>query len=62
MGTAETAVLLSPKATARRLGFSVVTLWRWRRDGVGPRFVKVGAVVRYSIEELNAFVQAGGAR
>lgn len=40
--------LLNPKETAGRLGMAVQTLAAWRAKGFGPRYVKVGARVRYS--------------
>ncbi len=44
---------------AHVLGLSVKTLRRWRWAGKGPRFVKVGAAVRYDPADLTAFIEAG---
>ena len=35
--------LLPPRDVQRALGISAGTLWRWRRDGVGPRAENVSA-------------------
>ncbi len=57
--------LLSPPAlvneagAAHVLSLSVKTLRRWRWAGKGPRFVKVGAAVRYDPAELATFIEAG---
>jgi len=40
-------------------GLSVRTLERWRIEGRGPRFVRVGRRVMYRAEDLAAFVEAG---
>lgn len=43
---------------AKLLNVSVKTLQRWRCEGVGPRFVKVGArAVRYVRADLITFIQ-----
>ncbi len=52
--------LLKEKEAARALGdLSVKTLQRWRWAGRGPRFIKVGAAVRYDAADLLAFIEAG---
>ena len=52
--------LLTEEQTARALGnLSVKTLQRWRWAGRGPRFIKIGAAVRYDPEDLAAFIEAG---
>jgi excisionase family DNA binding protein len=47
-----TVVLLSPEQVAERLGLSRSTLAKLRLTGGGPRFLKLGAAVRYPEEEL----------
>ncbi len=44
---------------AHLLGLSVKTLRRWRWAGKGPRFLKLGAAVRYDPADLTAFIEAG---
>ncbi len=44
---------------AHMLGLSVKTLRRWRWAGMGPRFLKLGAAVRYDPADLTAFIEAG---
>lgn len=46
--------LLNEHQIARTLGLSVATVRRWRLYGRGPRFIKVGASIRY---EQQAFEQ-----
>ncbi|MFK3735681.1 helix-turn-helix transcriptional regulator [Streptomyces sp. NPDC088090] len=54
--------LLTPKETADRIGISPGTLKNWSASGKGPRRYPlspgVGAAVRYSEAEVNAFIQA----
>ncbi len=52
-------VLVNETAAATVLALSVKTLRRWRWAGKGPRFVKVGAAVRYDPADLTAFIEAG---
>ncbi|MCL4852555.1 MAG: helix-turn-helix domain-containing protein [Bryobacteraceae bacterium] len=53
-------------AVARICGTSVQSVRRWRAAGTGPRFRKIGALVRYSLADIFAWVEAqpggGGAR
>lgn len=49
--------LLRPPAAAEFLGVAVQTLARWRVEGAGPRYVKLGArLVAYPEDELHDFV------
>jgi len=49
-------VLIREEQAANYLGLSPKTLSRWRWAGKGPVFHKLGAAVRYSIEDLDSFV------
>ena len=51
--------LLNETEAARILAMRVTTLRRWRWAGRGPRFIKVGAAVRYDPADLTAFIEAG---
>jgi hypothetical protein len=52
--------LLDEHAAAKYLGgkkpLSVRTVQRMRVDGKGPRFIKVGAAVRYTQEDLDEYI------
>jgi Helix-turn-helix domain len=52
--------LLDEHSAARYLGgakpLSVRTVQRMRVTGTGPRFIKVGAAVRYTREDLDEFL------
>lgn len=49
---------LSEREAADYLGLSPRTLENWRiRRSDGPRFHKLGRAVRYSIADLNAFLE-----
>jgi predicted DNA-binding transcriptional regulator AlpA len=51
------ARLLRPPAAADFLGVAKQTLARWRVEGTGPAYVKLGArLVAYPEDELHAFV------
>jgi predicted DNA-binding transcriptional regulator AlpA len=48
--------LLNDNEVAEELGISVSTLRKWRYSGQGPRFVKLGASVRYKPEDITRFL------
>jgi hypothetical protein len=54
--------LLNPKATAEYLDLSQWTLAEWRVTGKGPIYMKLGNRVKYSLVELNAWLEARAAR
>ena len=52
--------LLTIRQAAHYLDCSIDTLKRWRRLNTGPKFERVGSrrLVRYRIEDLDAFIDA----
>lgn len=50
--------LLSEQDVARITGMSVATVRRWRLLRQGPRFVKLGAAVRYRPEDVDAWINS----
>jgi excisionase family DNA binding protein len=38
------------------LGLTAPTLRRWRHEGRGPRYCKVGSSVRYKVADLEEFI------
>lgn len=51
--------LINEHEAARRLGLKVSTLRRWRWQGIGPIFYRIGAAVRYDPRDLADFIEAG---
>ena len=51
--------LLKEAEAAAILNIEVPTLRRWRWAGKPPRFIKIGAAVRYDMADLEAFIEAG---
>jgi hypothetical protein len=49
--------LIGAKQAAEMLGTTVGTLKGWRSRGIGPSWVKLGAAVRYDVEELLDFIK-----
>jgi excisionase family DNA binding protein len=49
--------LLNQKQAARVLGVSVRTLERHRVAGTGPRWARLGRLVRYRQSDLSAWVE-----
>lgn len=49
---------LTPERAAEVLGVPAATLAQWRYRGQGPRYSKVGAVVRYARADLDAWLAA----
>lgn len=58
--------LLNEHELARITGLSVASVRRWRLLGQGPRYLKIGAAVRYRIEDVREWLQnrptGGGGR
>lgn len=49
LDTSEVADLLTNKAN---------TIEGWRIKGMGPRYIKIGRLVRYRIEDVNAWLES----
>ena len=53
---------LTPQFAANFLGSSkplaLSTLSNWRRNGIGPAFIRVGNSIRYPVSGLKEFVNA----
>ncbi len=52
------AELIDERALASRLGISRSTLQSWRYTGRGPRYLKVGRLIRYRGGDVDAFLTA----
>ena len=50
---------LDTQGAAEFIGLSKLTLEQWRSEGQGPTYCKVGRAIRYYIEDLRAFMNAG---
>ena len=48
--------LLNEHDVARITAMSAATIRRWRLLGQGPRYIKIGAAVRYRPEDLSAWL------
>lgn len=51
--------LLNTRDAAKYLAVSIPTLTRWRSQGLGPRWARLGGSVRYRLADLRAFVEQG---
>jgi len=49
--------LLKEKEVAKVLKCSQSALRLWRRESRGPRFVRVGSLIRYSKSDLEDFIE-----
>jgi predicted DNA-binding transcriptional regulator AlpA len=52
------ALYLTEENTSKRINVSRSALRKWRRQGAGPRYVKLGRLVRYSVAELENWLAA----
>jgi len=43
---------LNTEQLAKRWGRHVVTIRKWRSQGTGPKFIKLGRVVLYPLKEV----------
>jgi predicted DNA-binding transcriptional regulator AlpA len=63
--SSSTETLLNEYGVARLTGLSVATVRRWRLLRQGPRYLKLGAAVRYRPEDVAAWLESrptGGAQ
>jgi excisionase family DNA binding protein len=58
--TSDSAVtaLLTESEVSRVLRVSLATLRKWRVEKRGPRFIKIGSLVRYQLEDLREWLSA----
>jgi len=54
----EAVQLLNEQQVSEMLGVSAASLRRWRLLRRGPRFFKLGSAVRYSIEDVNIWLES----
>jgi predicted DNA-binding transcriptional regulator AlpA len=52
------ADLVDEARLAARLGVSRSTLQNWRYSGRGPRWIKLGRLIRYRIADVDSFLEA----
>lgn len=50
--------VVGPEVVSDHLGVPVATLAKWRSEGYGPRYAKVGRHVRYRISDLDLWLDA----
>ena len=50
--------LLAERDVARITGLSVASVRRWRLLRQGPRYLKIGAAVRYKPEDISAWLES----
>lgn len=49
---------LNPEKTSRYIGAAVQTLARWRFEGEGPPFIRVGRKIMYAADDLDEWMAA----
>lgn len=57
-GIAEQGQLLDEVELAEQLGVSRSTLQSWRYSGRGPRFIKIGRLIRYRNTDVDAYLRS----
>jgi len=57
-GSEATTDLIDEPTLAARLGVSRSTLQSWRYAGRGPRYIKLGRMVRYCTADVDAYLRA----
>jgi hypothetical protein len=53
----ESAAAMTETELARRASVSIAVLRKWRREGKGPRFLKLGRLVRYLFGDVHAWME-----
>lgn len=65
VATTQLSTLLNEHDVARITGLSVASVRRWRLLRQGPKFIKIGAAVRYKTEDIRTWLESrptGGGR
>ncbi len=50
--------LLNERDVSRITGLGVPTVRKWRYMGRGPKYVKLGASIRYKPEDITAWIES----
>jgi predicted DNA-binding transcriptional regulator AlpA len=50
------ALYLTEKKTSDRIAVSKSALRKWRREGLGPPYVKLGRMIRYPLADLKKWL------
>jgi predicted DNA-binding transcriptional regulator AlpA len=50
--------LINEYQVAEMLGVSVATVRRWRMTKTGPRYLKVGALCKYQVQDISAWLKS----
>jgi predicted DNA-binding transcriptional regulator AlpA len=48
--------ILTAKEVATMLKCSPTTLYRWRKQGIGPKYFNLRGDVRYKMSEIDAYI------
>ena len=51
------ALGISPKQAAQRLGKDIKTLWLWRKNGNGPPYRVIGSRIHYPEDMLASYIE-----
>lgn len=54
--TSRTKTCMTEQEAGAYLSLAAGTLRNWRKDGVGPAFIKLGRSVRYTTDDLDRYV------
>jgi predicted site-specific integrase-resolvase len=54
----DSSALLTEREAAERLLAQPCTLTKWRHRGRGPAFLKLSGKIRYSLADIQAFIEA----
>lgn len=49
---------LNDVMAAEMMGLAPITLRKWRQQGCGPSFIKIGRAVRYKLDDLVAWMDS----
>lgn len=50
--------VLTETEAARQLRVSISGMRKWRREGSGPRFIRIGRLVRYAGDDIREWLRA----
>jgi len=58
MGHGTSSMAMNESEVAQLASVSIALLRKWRRQGTGPRFLKLGRLVRYLVKDVDAWLNS----
>lgn len=58
MDHSENTLAMNESQVAQLASVSIALVRKWRRQGTGPRFLKLGRLIRYRVKDVDAWLDS----